>query len=124
MGEYAKRGFDKIYENNKENGDGGEEMWVRSVKERPKDKAFFMWFASYDAHRDWGPNEFSGTHKPDEITPPFYLANGNETKADLAKYYDEIKRFDYSIGKVLNELRAQNVMDNTMIIIYNFVKIP
>ena len=117
MGQYAKRGFDMIYENSKENGDGGEELWLKSIKERPKDKPFFMWFASYDAHRNWGPNKFTGTHDPDQIIPPFYLAKGNETKADLAHYYDEIKRFDYYIGEVVNELISQDELENTMIII-------
>ncbi|MCD6598317.1 MAG: sulfatase [Bacteroidales bacterium] len=117
MGEYAKRGFDIAYTNRENNGDGGEELWVKSIKERPMGKPFFMWFASYDAHRSWGPNEFTGTHIPEQINPPFYLANGSETKADLAKYYDEIKRFDYSIGEVIKELNTQNILDNTVIIV-------
>ncbi|MEZ4777731.1 MAG: sulfatase [Bacteroidia bacterium] len=117
MGKYAKRGFDRVYEKSDENGDGGERMWVDALKERPRDKPFFMWFASYDAHRAWGPNPFSGTHNPAEITPPFYLADGDETKVDLGKYYDEIKRFDYSIGEVVDQLVAQKVLENTVIII-------
>lgn len=117
MGEYARRGFNITHDNPKVNGDGGENMWVASIKERPKDKPFFMWFASFDAHRVWGPNEFSGTHSPDEITPPFYLSNGAGTKTDLAKYYDEIKRFDFYIGETIKELEAQNVLQNTVIII-------
>jgi len=72
MGQYARRGFDVIYEDPEVNGDGGEDMWVTSLKERPKNRPFFMWFAAYDAHREWGPNTFSGTHVPDEINPPFY----------------------------------------------------
>ncbi len=115
MGIYARRGFDVIYDNKKENGNGGEEMWIKSVKERPKDNPFFMWFASNDAHRGSGPNKFTGTHNPYKITPPFYLADGKETKADLAKYYDEIKRFDHYIGEVIKELKTQNVINNTMI---------
>jgi arylsulfatase A-like enzyme len=123
MGKYAKRGFDISYDDKdggkgkKINGNGGEKKWVKSIKERPRNKPFFMWLASYDAHRGWEPNEFSGTHKPTKITPPFYLANGNETKVDLAKYYDEIKRFDHFVGEVITELMAQDELDNTMIII-------
>lgn len=117
MGKYALRGFDVANYDNNKIGDGGEALWVKSIKERPKDKPFFMWFASIDAHREWGPNEFAGTHKPAEITPPFYLSDGDETKSDLAKYYDEIKRFDYYIGEVIKELSAQNVLDNTVIIV-------
>jgi arylsulfatase A-like enzyme len=125
MGKYAKRGFDISYDDadnggdfGKEiNGDGGEKKWLKSIKERPLNKPFFMWFAAHDAHREWGENEFSGTHNPDKIDPPFYLAGGNETKSDLAKYYDEIKRFDHHIGKIVEELKAQNALDNTVIII-------
>ncbi len=125
MGKYAKRGFDISYDDKdnggnfgKEiNGDGGEKKWLKSLKERPLNQPFFMWFAAHDAHRGWGPNEFSGTHDPNKIDPPFYLANGNETRKDLAKYYDEIKRFDYYIGEVIKELIAQNELDNTIIII-------
>jgi N-sulfoglucosamine sulfohydrolase len=117
MGDYANRGFDEMITDLNLVGDGGEEMWVSQVKNRPKDKPFFMWFAAYDAHRVWGPNVFSGTHHPDEITPPDYLANGAETRSDLAQYYDEIKRFDHYVGEVVRELEDQGVLDNTLIII-------
>ena len=80
MGHYARRGFDIINENNKLNGDGGEELWIKCLQERPQDKPFLMWFAAYDAHRVWGPNEFSGTHDPEMIRPPYYLAQGWKTK--------------------------------------------
>jgi arylsulfatase A-like enzyme len=76
-----------------------------------------MWFAAYDAHRDWGENEFSGTHKPEDMEPPFYLAGGMKTKTDIAYYYDEIKRFDHHIGEVVSELKKQKVLNNTLIIV-------
>jgi N-sulfoglucosamine sulfohydrolase len=117
MGNYARRGFDIINENNKLNGDGGEELWIKCLQERPKGKPFMMWFAAYDAHRIWGPNEFSGTHDPEILKPPFYLAQGRKTREDLSKYYDEIARFDHYVGLVYNELVRQNVIDNTVIII-------
>jgi N-sulfoglucosamine sulfohydrolase len=117
MGPYARRGFDIINEIGKLNGDGGEELWVSCLKERSREKPFFMWFAAYDAHRQWGPNEFSGMHDPESVKPPFYLAQGGKTKADLAKYYDEIARFDHYIGLVVNELDKQGQLDNTILII-------
>jgi arylsulfatase A-like enzyme len=117
MGPYARRGFDLINDKSKLNGDGGEELWVRCLEVRPRNKPFFMWFAAYDAHRSWGPNNFSGTHNPSEITPPFYLAQGEATRNDLAKYYDEIYRFDFYIGQVVDELKKQNIFNNTVIII-------
>ncbi len=65
MGDLLRKGFDTIYDNGAENGDGGENMWLPSVKERDKSKPFLFWFAAYDAHRPWGPNEFSNTHDPE-----------------------------------------------------------
>ena len=117
MGQYAERGFDVMFRTREEIGDGGELAWVRAIKERPKNQPFFMWFAALDAHRAWGPNEFSGTHQAESITPPFYLADGPETRKDLAQYYDEINRFDFYIGEVVKELEAQDVLENTLIII-------
>ena len=117
MGEYAKRGFDKVNDSKTLNGDGGEKLWLECVKNRPKSQPFFMWFAAYDAHRVWGDNEFSGTHQPDQIEVPEYLIDGDLTRLDLAKYYDEITRFDFYIGEVIEELKLQGEYDNTLIII-------
>lgn len=117
MGEDARRGFDTIHDDGKENGDGGEAMWLTTLRERPKNQPFFMWLAAIDAHRRWGPNDFSGENDPDEITPPPFLADTDSTRQDLARYYDEITRFDDYIGKVEEELEKQGVLDNTLIII-------
>ena len=43
--------------------------------------------------------------------------NDEPTRKDLANYYDEIKRFDFSIGKVIETLKEQKIYDNTMIIV-------
>ena len=117
MGDAARRGFDVIHDNGKENGDGGEATWLTTLRERPQDQPFFMWLAAIDAHRVWGPNEFSGTNEADRITPPLFLAATDSTRQDLARYYDEITRFDDYIGKVEEELEKQGVLDNTIIII-------
>ena len=117
MGEYAKRGFHEVHDSKQINGLGGEDYWVEGLKKRPKLKPFFMWYASYDAHRTWGENEFSGTHNPDKIVVPDYLVNGSLTRLDLANYYDEITRFDHYIGEVVNELKAQGEYENTYIIV-------
>jgi hypothetical protein len=53
MGEYAMRGFD-ITSQGKKIGDGGEELWLETIKNRLREKPFFMWFAALDAHRQWG----------------------------------------------------------------------
>lgn len=117
MGESAKRGFDLVQDNNKLNGDGGEALWVETLQNRSKDKPFFMWFASYDAHRPWGPNDLSGRHTSDQTVVPPYLVDAGSTREDLAAYYDEISRFDRSIGQVKAELERQGISDNTLVMI-------
>lgn len=116
MGNYARRGFD-VVNDGKNIGDGGEEMWIETLRNRPAEKPFMVWFAALDAHRDWGPNSFSGTHDPTKLTPPSYLVDSEETKNDLAHYYDEIARFDHYLGLVVAELKNQKVLDNTIIVV-------
>lgn len=117
MGPAARNSFDLIYDKGDEIGDGGEDKWVATLQERPKEKPFFLWLAALDAHRPWGPNDFSGTHSPSSVKVPVYLADAADTRSDLAKYYDEIARFDHFIGKIEEELGAQGVLDNTVIFI-------
>ena len=99
------------------NGDGVEKNWVKFLKERPKDKPFFFWLASYDAHRPWGADTFKITHDPAKMIVPLYFTDTPETRQDMASYYNEIGRFDYYIGKVREELENQGVLDNTVIIV-------
>lgn len=117
MGNAVKRAFNTLHLPHKLNGDGGEEKWIETLKNRPANKPFFMWFASYDAHRPWGENKFKGQNDPDIISPPPYLSNMEPTREDLASFYDEITRFDNFIGQVEEELKKEGVLDNTIIII-------
>jgi len=118
LGPAAHRAFDRYTDNNNyDNGDGGENNWVRFLKERPKDKPFFYWFASHDAHRPWGADTAKITHDPNKLDIPLYFTDTPETRQDMASYYNEIARFDYYVGKVMEELRRQGVLENTVIIV-------
>ena len=117
LGDYVRMGFDLIHEDRNINGFGGEDKWVSTIEARPMNKPFFLWYASYDAHRNWGLNKFTGTHDIDKLKVPEYLIDDKQTRVDLANYYDEIKRFDYSIGQVIETLKKQNVFQDTFIII-------
>ncbi|WP_319592405.1 sulfatase [uncultured Draconibacterium sp.] len=118
MGQATHRAFDRYTDGNGyDNGDGGEDNWVRFIKERPKDKPFFFWLASFDAHRVWGADTFKITHDPAKIEVPVYFSDTPETRQDMASYYNEIARFDYHVGKVKEELKKQGVLENTVIIV-------
>lgn len=118
MGPNVHRAFDRYTDNNGYDiGNGGEDNWVPFVKERPKDKPFFFWLASLDAHRPWGADTFHITHDPATVRVPVYFEDTPETRQDMASYYNEIGRFDFFIGKVRAELERQGVLDNTVIMV-------
>ena len=109
----VQRAFDKI-SNGK--GPGCEEDWIDILQQRPKDKPFFFWFASKDAHRDWQFNDQAPVYDPDEIPVPPYLYDGPRTREDLAGYYHEVSRTDTYAGKLRQELERQGIAENTYFI--------
>ena len=112
----AVRAFDRFSVSWKDNGDGGENKWLQFLRERPKDKPFFMWFASYDSHRPWGADTFKITNTPGKVWVPAFLYDGKMTRRDLTSYYNEITRLDYYVGQVMKELKKQGIEDNTLLI--------
>jgi N-sulfoglucosamine sulfohydrolase len=108
------RAFDKI---TKGGGPGKEADWVGHVKNRPKDKPFFFWFASSDAHRGWNQSEHAPVYSNDEVIVPPYMVDTKITRKDLASYYHEVSRYDHYIGLVTAELERQGVLDNTLIVV-------
>ncbi len=117
LGSYARVAFDKVYDRGKDKGPGGEGRWVKCLKERPKDKPFFAWFAAHDAHRSWQPDKAAKPHTRKDVVVPPYMVDDAPTRDDLAKYYDEVQRFDRYIGLVVKELKRQGVYDNTLIFV-------
>lgn len=115
----AMKCFDRAGGSRKDGGgESGSKMWVPYLKERPKDKPFFMWFAAHDAHRSyWDKEQVLDSYDPDEIVPSPFFVNDAPTRKDLVGYYNEVSRFDYYVGEVVKELKAQNVFDNTIIIV-------
>ena len=113
MGYAVDRGFNKVSGGK---GPGKEEDWVPILKDRPKDKPFFFWFASSDAHRGWKINEDAPIYKPEDIEVPPYLYDGPVTRKDLADYMHEVSRTDYYTGQLRKELKKQGIEKDTYII--------
>lgn len=134
LGESAKRRFDVVHEAGTagfqlptgpaaaparmvtEKDESGCAQWVPTLRERPKDKPFFLWLAALDPHRDYEPNVISPPHRPEDVRVPPYLPDAPDTRRDLALYYDEITRLDSFVGRVLEELAAQGAADNTVVV--------
>jgi N-sulfoglucosamine sulfohydrolase len=134
LGDSAKRRFDVVHEAGTagfqlptgqsaapakmvtEKDESGCAQWVPTLRERPKDKPFFLWLAALDPHRDYEPNIISPPHRPEDVRVPPYLPDAPDTRRDLALYYDEITRLDSFVGRVLDELAAQGIADNTLVV--------
>lgn len=111
LGNYARDAFDDIADSRP----SGCEKWVEALQNRPKDKPFFMWFASHDAHRGW--DQGSGAEPAasgDAVVPPYQM-DTQRTREDIAKYMGEVQRLDSYVGDVVSELDRQGVLDNTIV---------
>ena len=94
----------------------GAEKWVKHLKERRKDKPFFCWFASHDAHAGFTINDKAPVYDPADVDVPPMLYDGPLTRGQLAEYYHEVSRTDHYLGEVMEELEAQGVAGNTYVI--------
>lgn len=94
----------------------GCEDWIPTLKNRPMDKPFFMWFAALDPHRAYEKGALNPPHKLSDIIVPPHMPDTPEVREDLRMYYDEIGRLDNYVGMVVSELEKQGVADNTLIL--------
>ena len=115
--------FDFVDGGNVPGNRGGHGKWVQTVRQRPKDKPFFFWFAAYDAHRawdgdkDWSEDKYGPKHRAEDVIVPPFLADEAGTRDDLASYYNEVTRFDHYIGEVVQALDMEQQLDNTLIFV-------
>jgi N-sulfoglucosamine sulfohydrolase len=94
----------------------GCDQWVPVLRERPKDRPFFLWLAALDPHRDYREGAIPEPHRPQDVVVPPYLPDVPEVRRDLALYYDEIGRLDHYVGEVLAELDRQGVAGDTLVL--------
>ncbi len=133
LGDGVKDRFDDIFEASMAGfilptGDGKEppkmiakapsgcEAWIPTLKNRPKDKPFFLWLAALDPHREYEDGALDPPHQASEVLVPPHLPDTPEVREDLRLYYDEIGRLDQYVGKVVAELERQGVSDETLIL--------
>ncbi|TYA78767.1 sulfatase family protein [Seonamhaeicola marinus] len=127
MGDPVRDDFDQLLEmqwldapiglDRRLKGDGsGCDEWIKLLQDRPKDKPFFTWLASFDAHRPFYEGISNQPYDLDETIIPPYMPETEASKKDFALYYEEITRMDDYVGKVIAELEAQGVADNTIVL--------
>ncbi|MEX2212635.1 MAG: sulfatase [Phycisphaeraceae bacterium] len=89
---------------------------VKLIKDRPKDKPFFLWVASTDPHRPYQLKTIDDPHKAENVVVPPYLPDHPMIRKELALYYDEVERFDACVGSVRAALEEAGELDNTIVI--------
>ena len=136
LGEDAKRRFDKILEADpagymitagkgkdvkismQQHGDlqSGCTDWVPLLRDRPRERPFFVWLAALDPHRDYEENISDRPTRPEAVVVPRHLPDTPALRREMALYYDEIERLDRYVGDVMAELEAQGVAGNTLLV--------
>jgi N-sulfoglucosamine sulfohydrolase len=100
--------------------------WLDAADDRP----FFLYWCTSDPHRGGGqggfanfpnnPDRYPGCERiefdPAEITPPPWLPDNEEVRAELAEYYQAIARMDQGIVKLLDWLDESGHADDTLVI--------
>lgn len=99
------------------------------------EQPFFLYFCTDDPHRgypykqkNWRePNPFGNkpegytgvkqtTYATKDVLVPSFLPDSEETRAELAQYYQSVSRMDQGIGVLIENLKKNNKYDNTLII--------
>lgn len=98
--------------------------WDESSKQahwrhRRSDQPFFAVFNFEQSHESRLHKREPLETDPARVRVPAWLPDTPEVRADLAQYYDCVARADAALGRVLAELTADGLMDDTIIIYYS-----
>ncbi len=80
------------------------------------ERPFFLWVGFRDPHRPYSTDAVDPPHDPGEVSVPPFLVDDEETRADLALYYEEISRMDGEIGRMLAELDRRELREDTLVV--------
>ncbi|MBU2947799.1 sulfatase family protein [Zobellia uliginosa] len=99
------------------------------------DKPFFLYFCTDDPHRGapfesdpWNtPNSFGNkeegyedvetiTYDPKDVVVPSFLPDSQESREEIAQYYQSVSRIDQGFGKLMKMLKETGKDKNTVVI--------
>ena len=84
------------------------------ILEDPGEKPFCIILGKFTAHVPWPDNKHG--YRPEEVDIPPHLVDTPETRQMRARYYSKITDMDLAVGRVLDLLKAQGLVDNTLTI--------
>ena len=65
---------------------------------------------------EFGLDDGEGSTNPSEVLLPSYYPDTPTVRADLARHYNNIERMDAHVGRILEQLKADGLMDTTLVI--------
>ncbi len=100
---------------------------------------FFLYYALSDPHRGGGVNKNAKSalkpdlfgnlpdkgqrqgieekfYTPDEVTIPHFLTDTQETREELAEYYQSVARIDQGVARLVEILKENDLYDKTLIV--------
>ena len=84
-------------------------------------KPFFYWFGPHNSHRQWtrGSGKAIWGIDPDSLQGkvPAFLPDVHTVREDLADYLGEAQAWDGMVNELVQELKARDQLDNTLIIV-------
>lgn len=81
---------------------------------------FFFWFGSLEPHRgyEYGTGVERGGYKTADIDRvPSFWPDCDSVRNDMLDYALELEHFDTHVGRMINTLKRENLLENTIIII-------
>ena len=90
----------------------------RFLEEWDRSKPFCYWFGTSDPHRPYETGSgVAGGIDPEAIKVPAFLPDTPEVRGDLADYSFAVQRWDRELGEMIERLRAEGVLENTILIV-------
>lgn len=109
------------------------------ISETGGDQPFFLYFCTSDPHRsgavdrrseaEFKPNLFGNKpnraehfevkevfYEPDTVPVPSFLPASDETRQEIAQYYQSVSRIDQGLGRLIEILRQAGQYETTMIV--------
>lgn len=89
------------------------------LKKRDKDEPFFFWYGGWEAHRPYTPGSgLSDNRNADSVDRvPQIFPDNSIVREDLCDYAFEIEYFDLHLSRMINMLKREGILENTIIVV-------
>lgn len=88
---------------------------TKQFMSRDSNQPWMLSYCSNDPHSPWD-RRAGQAHDPAKITVPPYMHDNKATRQQLAKYFDEISKFDEQVGNLMKLLEDCGQSNNTVVV--------